>query len=92
MKILLVAVTLLVTIEGWAIAYPGWATYPGFQNGRNNPGYGPPWAHPQRMENQNNGFSSDVEWVCQNPKTNDIVCTYNNHDNFHKSSNVVFSQ
>lgn len=82
MKILLVvAVALLVAIEGWAVAYPGWGTYPSFQNGRgNNPGHGPPWAHPQWMENQNNGFSSDVEWVCQNPRTNDIVCTYNNYD------------
>lgn len=81
MKILLVAVALLVTIERWSEAHPGWETYPGSQNTRgNNPGYGP-WTYPQPMRNQNNGFSSDVEWVCQNPRTNDIVCTYNNHDN-----------
>lgn len=83
MKILLVAVALLLAIEGWAEAHSGWGTYPGSQNTRgNNPGHGS-WTYPQPMRNQNNGFSSDVEWVCQNPRTNDIVRTYsyNNHDN-----------
>lgn len=79
MKRLLVAVILLVASEGWTEAQPGWTTYPSSQNARgNHPGRGPPWAYPQSMENQNNGFSSDVEWVCQNPRTKDIVCIYNN--------------
>lgn len=74
MKILLIAVTLLVVIE--VKAHPGWA-YPNFQDGtRNNPGRGPPWTVPQRMENPNNRFNSDVEWVCRNPRTNDIVCIF----------------
>ncbi|XP_011160272.2 uncharacterized protein LOC105196181 [Solenopsis invicta] len=76
MKILLVTVALLIAIE--AEAHPSWQTYPDFQNGRgNNPGRGTPWAYsqqyPQHAENQNNGFSSDVEWVCQNPRTRDIM-------------------
>jgi len=76
MKILLVIVVLLIAIE--AEAYPGWPFYyPGFQNARrNNLGYGSSWAYPQWIKNQNNGFSSDIEWICQNPRTNDIVCTY----------------
>lgn len=81
MKILLAAVALLVAIE--TEAHPGWSTYPDFQDQRgNNPGRG--WG-PPRIEQQNNRFTSDIEWVCQNPKTNDIVCTYklyNNRDNF----------
>lgn len=78
MKILLVAVVSLVIIEGWAEAQ-GWGTYPGSQNTRgNNPGQRP-WTYPQPMRNQNNGFGSDVEWVCQNPRTNDIVCTCNHN-------------
>jgi len=75
MKILLVVVALLIVIE--AEAYPGWPSYRGFQNARkNNLGHGSSWAYPQWMENQNNGFSSNIEWICQNPRTNDIVCTY----------------
>ncbi|KYN04088.1 PREDICTED: uncharacterized protein LOC108772777 [Cyphomyrmex costatus] len=65
MKILLIAVALLIAIE--TEAYPGWSGYPGFQNGRgNNPGQG--WGHQQRIEQQNN-----IEWVCKNPRTNDIM-------------------
>ncbi|XP_018313042.1 uncharacterized protein [Mycetomoellerius zeteki] len=69
MKILLAAVALLVAIE--TEAHPGWSTYPDFQDQRgNNPGRG--WG-PPRIEQQNNRFTSDIEWVCQNPKTNDIM-------------------
>jgi len=73
MKILLVVV--LIAIE--AETYPGWPSYPGFQNARrNNLGHGSSWAYPQWTENQNNGFNSNIEWICRNPRTNDIVCTY----------------
>lgn len=82
MKILLVAVTLLVAIEieahpGWGYpSYPNYPSYPSFQDGtRNNRGRGPPWAPPRQIENPN-GVNSEVEWICQNPKTNDIVCTF----------------
>jgi len=77
MKVLLAAVALLAAIE--AEAHPGWGFSPDVQNGRrNNLGRGPPWGYPQRpqqMQNQNNGAfdADDVEWVCQNPKTNDIM-------------------
>ncbi|KAL0130819.1 hypothetical protein PUN28_002436 [Cardiocondyla obscurior] len=72
MKVLLIAVALLLVVEGKA--YPQ-ATYPIFQNERGPyPGRGSYWAPPQRIENQNNGLGgSDVEWVCQNPRTNDIM-------------------
>ncbi|XP_011053898.1 PREDICTED: uncharacterized protein LOC105145787 isoform X2 [Acromyrmex echinatior] len=70
MKILLVAVASLVVIE--IEAHPGWSTYPGFQDRRgNNPGHG--WGYPQRIEQQNNKLNTDIEWVCQNPRTNDIM-------------------
>jgi len=90
MKILLVIVVLLITIE--AEAYPGWPS-PGFQNARrNNLGHGSSWAYPQWTENQNNGFSSDIEWICRNPRTNDIVCTYIIIATILKSLNVMFLQ
>ncbi|XP_018363191.1 PREDICTED: uncharacterized protein LOC108761258 isoform X1 [Trachymyrmex cornetzi] len=69
MKILLVAVALLIAIE--IEAHSEWSPYPGFQDQRgNNPGRG--WGYPQRIEQQNNKFT-DIEWVCQNPKTNDMM-------------------
>jgi len=40
-------------------------------NGRNY-NHGPRWGYPQQTA-QNNIFTSDVEWVCQNSRTNDIV-------------------
>ncbi|XP_011701626.1 PREDICTED: uncharacterized protein LOC105458197 [Wasmannia auropunctata] len=68
MKILLVAVALLVAIE--TEAHSGWWNQE--RRGNNYPGH--TWdQNPQRMENQNNGFSSDVEWVCQNPRTHDMM-------------------
>ncbi|GAB1863669.1 hypothetical protein CAJAP_04748 [Camponotus japonicus] len=70
MKVLLIVVVLLVAVE----AHQGWPFYgPGVGYGRGNkPGRGP-WAYPQQQNPQNNLFDSDVEWVCQNPKTNDIM-------------------
>ncbi|XP_012232751.1 uncharacterized protein [Linepithema humile] len=69
MKMLLIAIALLVAVE--AKAYQ-WATYgPNIQTGRgNNPPRGPTW---MQQQNQNNIFGPDVEWVCQNPKTNDLM-------------------
>lgn len=70
MKILLSVVVLLVAVE----AHQGWSFYgPGVGRG-NKPGRGP-WAYPQQ-QTANNLFDSDVEWVCQNPKTNDIVMSH----------------
>ena len=85
MKILLVAIALLVVIE--IEAHPGWSTYPGFQNQRgNNPDHG--WRYPQRIEQQNNKLITDIELVCQNPRTNDIVRTYTRIAIILKSSNI----
>lgn len=68
MKVLLVVVALLIAIEAQGWQFNG----PGVGNGRgNNPGRGP-WAS-QQQQSQNNILVSDVEWMCQNPKTNDIV-------------------
>lgn len=67
MKILLIAIALFVAVE--AKAYQ-WAYGPNIQSGRgNNPPRGPSW-----MQQQNqNIFGPEVEWVCQSPKTNDMV-------------------
>lgn len=75
MKALLMVVVLLVAVE--AKAHQGWPFYgPGVGNGRgNNPGRGS-WTYPQQQQSQNNVFGSDVEWVCQNPKTNDMVMSH----------------
>lgn len=69
MKIPLIVVILLVAVE----AHQGWSYGPGGVGyGRGNkPGRGP-WAYPQQ-QSSNNLFDSDVQWVCQNPKTNDLV-------------------
>lgn len=68
MKVLSIVVVLLVAVE----AYQRWPYYGPGGNGRgNNHGRGP-WAYPQQ-QSQNNMFGSDVEWVCQNPKTNDVM-------------------
>lgn len=74
MRVLLIAVVLFVAVE--AKANQGWPYY-GVGNGRgfNNPGRGP-WAYPHQQQNQNNIYGSDVEWVCRNPKTNDMVISY----------------
>ncbi|XP_011877181.1 PREDICTED: uncharacterized protein LOC105567168 [Vollenhovia emeryi] len=73
MKILVFVVASLIAIAGWTEARPGWERFPGpgYQDGRGNYPNRGPWQYPQRVEN--NGFSSDVEWVCQNPRTNDIM-------------------
>ncbi|XP_029178468.1 probable basic-leucine zipper transcription factor J [Nylanderia fulva] len=73
MKALLIVVALLVAVE--AQAHQGWPYYghsAGNGRGFNYPGRGP-WAYPQQQQNQNNIYGSDVEWVCQNPKTNDMM-------------------
>ncbi|XP_011329344.1 GATA zinc finger domain-containing protein 10 isoform X2 [Ooceraea biroi] len=68
MKILLIAIASFVVIE----ATGGWEQYgPGVGSGRGNNVRGTSWGYPQQI-NQN-AFGSDVEWVCQSPKTNDIM-------------------
>ncbi|XP_072767847.1 uncharacterized protein [Anoplolepis gracilipes] len=68
MKVLLIAVVLLVAVE----AHQGWPFYNfGGPGQGHNPGRGP-WAYPQQ-QSQNTIFGSDVEWVCQNPKTKDMM-------------------
>lgn len=78
MKVLLIVIALLISVE----AHQGWPyNGPGIGNGRgNNPGRGP-WAY-QQQQNQNNIFISDIEWTCQNPKTNDIVILHIKSTNF----------
>ncbi|XP_011641845.1 uncharacterized protein LOC105430158 [Pogonomyrmex barbatus] len=73
MKALLFTVALFIVIE--IEAYPGWVSYPvQMERGNNgNPGRGPPWAYPQQMQIPNNGYASNVEWVCQSPKTKNIM-------------------
>jgi len=69
MKILLIVIVSFVIIE----AKERWIQHhvPGNRRG-NNYDRGPPWGYPQQIQ-QNNILSSDVEWVCQNPRSNDIV-------------------
>lgn len=64
MKILLITLLLFIALGAKA----EWRPHRGFGFGR---GRGPPWGYPQ--QNQININSEGIEWVCQNPKTNDIM-------------------
>jgi hypothetical protein len=70
MKALLIVVVFSFVVieadERWMQNYG-----PGNGRGRNGNIRGLPWEYPQQIAN--NIFTSDVEWVCQNPRTNDIV-------------------
>ncbi|EFN88709.1 uncharacterized protein LOC105190685 [Harpegnathos saltator] len=76
MKLLLIAASILVAIE--ARAYQNWGNFfnnPGFGNGRGgNNGRNPFWAVPLQQDYlQSIAMGSDVEWVCRNSKTNDMM-------------------
>ncbi|XP_014484281.1 PREDICTED: uncharacterized protein LOC106749394 isoform X2 [Dinoponera quadriceps] len=75
MRILLVTVAILVVVEVSG-TYQNWENFfnnPGLRNGRGN-NRGPPWAYPLQQDYlQNIALGSDVEWVCRNAKTNDMM-------------------
>lgn len=77
MKILLVTVMIFVNIdakaENWDDVFNSV-----FGSGRGNShGQGPPWVNPLRPDYlQNIALSSNVEWVCRNSKTNDMVMSH----------------
>lgn len=81
MKILPIAIALLVAVKAETFQWKPYGALPNIQHGRgNNPPRGPSWLHSQQ-QNQNNMLSPDIEWVCQNPKTNDMVM-YKEKENF----------
>ncbi|XP_032663616.1 uncharacterized protein LOC116840679 [Odontomachus brunneus] len=75
MRILLVALAMLISVEARAQDWGNGFNNPGFGNGRgNNYGYGPAWAYPVRQNYlQNIALGSNVEWVCRNSQTNDVM-------------------